>query len=352
MKVINVPASKHYDVLIERGILDSAGELISAVSRAKRAAIVTDDKVGPLYGERVAESLRKSGFETMVFTFPNGESSKNIVTYGKILNFLAENKLTRTDLLVALGGGVVGDLTGFAAATYLRGVSYVQIPTTVLAAVDSSVGGKTAVDLDCGKNLAGAFYQPSLVICDPDMFDTLDEEVYRDGCAEVIKYGLLGDRDFFKSLYETPVSEQAESVIARCVEMKRDIVAEDEFDTGRRQLLNLGHTFGHAIEALSNYTMGHGTCVAIGMAMMAQAAKKFGYCDGCAADAVDDILKAYGLPSGCPYGAAEMVEAALSDKKNYGGVMRIIVPYAVGDSRIVEITADKLYDWLKAGGAK
>jgi len=352
MTVINVQASRNYDVLIERGILDSAGELISTVSKAKRAAVITDDKVGAIYGERVAESLRKAGFETFTFTFPNGESSKNLVTYGKILNFLAENKLTRTDVLVALGGGVVGDLAGFAAATYLRGVSYVQIPTTVLAAVDSSVGGKTAVDLDCGKNLAGAFYQPSLVICDPDTFNTLDEAVYRDGCAEVIKYGLLGDADFFRSLADTPVREQAENVIARCVEMKRDIVAEDEFDTGKRQLLNLGHTFGHAIESLSGYTMGHGACVAVGMAMMAKAANKLGYCDGSVPDAVDSILKVYGLPTACPYGAAEMVDAALSDKKNYGGVMRLIVPCAVGDSRIVEITADKLYDWLKAGGAK
>ena len=192
----------------------------------------------------------------------------------ELLNFLAENKLTRSDALIALGGGVVGDLTGFAAATYLRGIDYIQIPTTLLAAVDSSVGGKTAIDLPSGKNLVGAFYQPKLVLCDTDTLNTLPEDIFRDGCAEVIKYGVLYDAELFAHLDESGLSFDREAVIARCVELKRDVVAEDEFDRGKRQKLNLGHTIGHGIEACSGYGISHGKAVAMGMTIITKTPAK------------------------------------------------------------------------------
>ena len=251
MSTIRVCASKNYDVRIESGLLCDAGQQIAAVCGVCTAAVISDDTVFSLYGSRLCDTLQASGFRTVSFVFPHGEQSKNLTVYTELLNFLAENRLTRTDCLVALGGGVVGDLCGFAAATYLRGVSFVQIPTTLLAAVDSSVGGKTAVDLPAGKNLVGAFYQPSLVLCDPDLLQTLPEDIFRDGCAEVIKYGLLGNAEFFRELSAAAIRENLPHAIETCVSMKRDIVCADEFDRGQRQLLNLGHTFGHAVEHFS-----------------------------------------------------------------------------------------------------
>ena len=242
MKSIHIHASKSYDVLVGRGLLRTAGTHIAAVTGSACAAVISDDCVFRLYGEALCASLEAAGLRTVYYVFPHGENFKNLLEYAKILNFLAENRVTRSDVLVALGGGVTGDLGGFAAATYLRGISFVQLPTTLLAAVDSSVGGKTAVDLPAGKNLAGAFYQPDLVLCDLDTLDTLPRETFLDGCAEVIKYGVLGSRTLFDTLAEIPSGETLEAVVAACVEQKRDIVQCDEFDRGMRQLLNLGHT--------------------------------------------------------------------------------------------------------------
>ena len=257
MKTVKVQASKSYDVVIGNGILPCLGAYLGQVTQAKKIAVVSDSQVWPLYGKTVLNALAE--YETFSYVFPAGEESKNGSTYLKLLNFLAENKLTRSDCLLALGGGVVGDLTGFAAATYLRGVDFVQAPTTLLAAVDSSVGGKTAIDLDAGKNLAGAFYQPSAVLCDLDTLNTLPENIFRDGCAEVIKYGVLYDEALFAHLEEKGLGFDQEEVISRCVELKRDVVAQDEFDRGERQKLNLGHTIGHGIEACSGYKISHGS---------------------------------------------------------------------------------------------
>ena len=224
MKTIHIRASKSYDVLVGRGLLRTAGTHIAAVTGSACAAVISDDCVFRLYGEALCASLEAAGLRTVHHVFPRGEGSKNLLEYARILNFLAENRVTRSDVLVALGGGVTGDLGGFAAATYLRGISFVQLPTTLLAAVDSSVGGKTAVDLPAGKNLAGAFYQPDLVLCDLDTLDTLPRETFLDGCAEVIKYGVLGSRTLFDTLAEIPSGETLEAVVAACVEQKRDIV--------------------------------------------------------------------------------------------------------------------------------
>ena len=349
MKTVSVKASRSYEVLIGRGLLVEAGECIRAVTKAETAVIVAGDHVRPLYAGRVQASLERAGFRVLVYEIPHGEQYKTLETYGKLLNFLCDRHLTRSDVLVALGGGVTGDLTGFAAATYQRGCGFVQIPTTLLAMVDSSVGGKTAVDLPGGKNQAGAFYQPLLVLCDPETLSTLPEEQYRSGCAEVIKYGMLGDRDFFESL-RLPVREQAETVIERCVSMKRDIVRKDEFDTGLRRLLNLGHSFGHAVEKCREYRILHGEAVAIGMAAVTRAAVARGLCEVSALEALLGMLRAYGLPTDCDDSAKALAAAMMNDKKMTGSTMHLVVPETVGKCRVLPVPATELTEWLHQGG--
>ena len=350
MRSVHITASREYDVLVERGLLDRCGERIKAVTQAKKAVVVAGDIVYPLYGQRVEQSLKAAGFDVLHYVLPHGEQAKTLENYGKLLEFLSRNHITRTDVLVALGGGVTGDLTGFAAATYQRGMDFVQIPTTLLAAVDSSVGGKTAVNLPTGKNQVGCFYQPALVLCDPELLATLPEEEFRCGCAEVIKYGLLGSRKFFDELKATPIQEQLEDVICTCVEMKRDIVSQDEFDRGLRQLLNLGHSFGHAVEACSHFGVLHGQAVAIGMAAITRAAVAKGYCSEETLREVLAILEQYHLPTSTDFPLEAMAEAALTDKKLTGGTMHLVVPEEIGHCAIVSVPTEEIKDWMKAGG--
>lgn len=350
MRKVHITASREYDVLVERGLLDRCGERIKAVTRAKKAVVVAGDIVYPLYGQRVERSLAEAGLEVLHYVLPHGEQAKTLENYGKLLEFLSRSHITRTDVLVALGGGVTGDLTGFAAATYQRGMDFVQVPTTLLAAVDSSVGGKTAVDLPTGKNQVGCFYQPALVLCDPEVLATLPEEEFRCGCAEVIKYGLLGSRKFFDRLKAAPIQEQLEDVICTCVEMKRDIVSQDEFDRGLRQLLNLGHSFGHAVEACSHFGVLHGQAVAIGMAAITRAAVAKGYCSEETLREVLAILEQYHLPASTDFPLEAMAEAALTDKKLTGGTMHLVVPEEIGHCAILSVPTEEIKDWMKAGG--
>lgn len=343
MKIIQVRASKEYTVKIGAGLLRSLGSEAAALCKAKKVALVSDSTVWPLYGSKTAESLKSAGFHTVHFVFPAGEASKNGNTYLELLNFLAENQLTRSDLIVALGGGVVGDLAGFTAATYLRGIAYIQVPTTLLAAVDSSVGGKTAIDLPAGKNLCGAFYQPSLVLCDTNTLNTLPEDIFRDGCAEVIKYGVLYDPALFAHLEQQGLSFDRESVIARCVELKRDVVMKDEFDTGERMKLNLGHTIGHGVEARSNFTVSHGKAVAIGMAIVSRA----GNCPD--AGRIIRCLEVFALPIKTECTAEELYNAALSDKKRSGGNVNLIIPRVIGQCDIVSTPVEEIQSFIEAG---
>ena len=351
MKTVHIDASKSYDVRIGRGLLDDCGRQIAERVHCASAAVVADDTVYALYGERVCASLEAAGVRTVCYVFPHGEKSKNLLEYAKILNFLAENRVTRADALIALGGGVTGDLGGFAAATYLRGIPFVQMPTTLLAAVDSSVGGKTAVDLPAGKNLAGAFYQPELVLCDLDTLDSLPREIFLDGCAEVIKYAVLGSRELFALLADIPSGKGLEEVTARCVEMKRDFVQSDERDRGARQMLNLGHTFGHAVEASSRFTLSHGKSVAIGMTMILRAACSRGLCSAETRDAVIALLQRYGLPTECPYPADMLLGALSADKKIFGTRLNLVVPTDIGACRLLPVGVDELSGWLRDGGA-
>ncbi len=348
MTTITVHASHQYDVHIGCGLLEKAGELCAQVINPCRALILTDDNVAPIYANALHASLSDAGFAPEIYVVPHGEGSKSIPTLCELLEYLAEQKYTRTDALFALGGGVIGDLCGFAASVYLRGIAFVQIPTTLLACVDSSVGGKTAVNLRAGKNLAGAFYQPRLVICDPETLGTLPPEILADGCAEVIKYGVINDSELFSWL-ESGISPASEQIIARCVQNKRDVVEQDEFDTGLRQLLNLGHTVAHAIEKCSDFAISHGSAVAIGTVAIMRAAVAQGLCPGGDLDALIRLTKQLGLPTSCPFDAAELTAAALSDKKRTGGSITLVVPYGIGDSRLCKISTDDLLAWLAKG---
>ena len=343
MKTVTVNASRSYEIKIGPGLLSTLGEEATALGKAKKVAIVSETNVYPLYGARAETSLKNAGFEVISFVFPAGEESKSAATYLQLLNFLAENKLTRTDLIVALGGGVVGDLAGFAAATYLRGIRFIQVPTTLLAAVDSSVGGKTAIDLPAGKNLVGAFWQPSLVLCDTDTLTSLPRNIFIDGCAEVIKYGILYDEVFFSYLESTGADFDREAVIARCVEMKRDVVMEDEFDTGARMKLNLGHTIGHGVEASSKFTLSHGKAVAIGMAIVSRASK----CPD--NDRIIGILKQFGLPTTTSTDADTLLRYALSDKKRSGGTVNLIIPKKIGECAIVPTPVEEILPFIEEG---
>lgn len=349
MNTVTVTASNSYRVLIDSGLIDNVDVLLQELHKPCKVAIISDSNVWPLYGSRLRDRLTAAAFTPVHFLFPAGESSKNGNTYLSILNFLAENQLSRSDLLIALGGGVVGDITGFAAATYLRGISYIQIPTTLLAMVDSSVGGKTAIDLPMGKNLAGAFYQPSLVICDLDVLNTLPCEIFKDGCAEVIKYGVLFDPALFTHLESKGLLFDRKAVITRCVELKRDVVMQDEFDNGLRQKLNLGHTIGHGIEVHSNFEISHGHAVAIGMAIVARASLFIGICDNSTAEQVCSVLQKFSLPTITSITAKQLYACALNDKKRSGDTVNLILPERIGSCVIHPTSVSSLESFIEAG---
>jgi len=367
MKKVMVAASKTYDVLIGQDILKDTGSLVASVFDPCKLCIITDSTVDALYADIVEASLKSSGFTVCKFVFASGEQSKNIKTYNEILEYMAGQELTRSDAIIALGGGVAGDLAGFAAASYLRGIPFVQIPTTLLAAVDSSVGGKTGINLSHGKNLAGAFWQPSLVLCDCSTFATLPQSTILDGVAETIKYGMILDQELFEFLSDktidffTDLSPEAatatgaaetlslESVVERCVSLKRDVVMEDERDTGKRQLLNFGHTIGHAVEKCSNFQISHGHAVAIGMLIVSRAAFEMNLVPNDCSKSVKDMLIQFGFSLICPYSSKQLADAALMDKKRTNREITLVLPYAVGDCRLKKIEVTLLEPFIGKG---
>ncbi|MBS5450101.1 MAG: 3-dehydroquinate synthase [Coriobacteriia bacterium] len=334
-RLIRVEASGSYDVAVGRGLLDEVGARVRAALPAADAAVlvVSDEHVAPHYAARVETSLRSAGFAPTTLVLPAGEPTKCLANLGRVLEAAAEAGLTRQSTIVALGGGVIGDLAGFAAATYMRGCHLVQVATSLLAMVDSSVGGKTAIDLPQGKNLAGAFYQPSLVLCDLDVLATLPPEFWADGTGEIVKYGIMCDPELFEWL-NAPLAPQVERVVARCVAIKRDVVEADEREGGLRKLLNLGHTVGHAIERLSGFGVSHGRAVAAGCAIMARACAAKGLCSADVAARVEAQLRVHGLPTGCDYAPHDLYEAALSDKKRVGSTMDVITVRDVGHTEV------------------
>jgi 3-dehydroquinate synthase len=349
MRKVTVSASKNYDILIGAGLISRAGEKIAAVCGGESAMIVTDDAVNALYGPAVEQSLQKAGYgATRKFVFPRGERSKNLETYAALLDALAQANMSRSDVLVALGGGVTGDLAGFAAATYLRGMRLAQIPTTLLAMVDSSVGGKTAVDLPSGKNQVGAFHQPDIVLCDHLTLETLPEEFFIDGCAEVIKYGVILSAELFE-LLKKPIPPQMEDIIARSVAIKSDIVSQDERDTGIRRILNFGHTIGHGIEKHSHYRVTHGKAVAIGMVIASRGAWRMGLCsEECYAETVE-MVRRHNLPDRTDLTPEQLIEAAFFDKKRSGKNISLIIPEMIGKCVIKDFSMEELAAFIKLG---
>lgn len=341
---IRVKASKEYDVLIGANLIYNAGALISEVINPCKVAVITDDTVDSLYGKITVCALNKSGFEVVKFVFPHGEGSKNLNTYAQILDFLAENELTRTDAVVALGGGVVGDMAGFCASTYLRGIKYVQIPTTLLAQIDSSVGGKTGVDLNAGKNLVGAFCQPSLVICDTEVLNTLPDDIFNDGMGEVSKYALLDQKVFELINGEDMILSR---LIYLCIDYKRRVVEEDEFESGKRKLLNLGHTVAHGIERISAYTIPHGKAVAMGINTILDASFKHGYVDNeLYSKMKQTVVKCVGELA-LPYKIEDICNASLTDKKRSGDSISIVTVHGVGDCRTQKISVNEMTEYLR-----
>ena len=349
IKTIDIHVNPSYTVSIGPGLLSGCGGRIREAVGLCRAAVITDSTVAPLYLDTVTASLRDAGFPVGSFVFPAGEENKNLSTLSDILEFLAGEHLTRTDCVVALGGGVTGDMAGFAAGVYLRGVRCMQLPTTLLAAVDSSVGGKTAVDLRAGKNLAGVFSQPAAVLCDTECLKSLPADVLADGAAEAIKTGVLCDESLFELFDTDRLHTDLTEMIARCVAFKGSVVEQDEFDTGLRRTLNLGHTAGHAIEKCSGYAIPHGHAVAIGMVLIARAAEKLGWCEVPCADRIAAVLKRNSLPVSTEYGPAELADAALADKKRTGGDITLVIPRRIGDCFLKKIPVTELETVFRAG---
>ena len=349
---ITVEAAKPYEVLVGQGLLDSIGENLLAVHKPCHVALLSDSNVAPLYLDRAVASLAAAGFEITSTIVDAGEASKSFASLERLMNEWSLAGLHRDDLVVALGGGVVGDLGGFAAACYQRGIPFVQVPTTLLAAVDSSVGGKTAIDIEAGKNLVGAFHQPLAVFCDANLIATMPFESFSDGVAESIKYGVLGETALFDRLSASMLSQTSDDldeIIDVCVRHKAKIVHDDEFEKGSRQLLNLGHTLAHAIEHLSNFAVTHGHAVAIGLAMMARACEKKGWSEAGTAQKIEAVLATNHLPMTTDYDAASMCNICRRDKKAGRDTITIVVPEKIGQCSLKKVSYDDLLELIKLG---
>ena len=354
MERIRVNTARPYDVTIGSGLLMELKQVLPEriLNKKRKAVIITDENVAPLYYQKTERALQECGFQVIKTIVPAGEEAKSGNQYLRILSFLAQNHVDRSDVIFALGGGVVGDLSGFLAATFLRGIDFVQLPTTLLAAVDSSVGGKTAINLPEGKNLAGAFYQPVAVIMDTDTLDTLNRDIFVDGCAEVIKYSMIWDRELFSALEANKLpdcrqdKQLLERIIARCVDIKRQVVIQDEEDKGIRNLLNFGHTIGHSIEKNSGFSLSHGRAVAAGMVIASRFAESHQICPSGLSSQLAELLTAYGLPVKTAYSAKALCDGLLADKKIEGTKIHFILPREIGQCFIYDMEISELKYFL------
>lgn len=349
-------ASGAYDVHVGPGVLARAGAIAREAAGGGRCCVVTETNVGPLYADELEASLASAGYEVAPrLTFPAGERSKNLGTLADLLEGLAERGLTRNDVVVALGGGVTGDVAGLAAALYLRGCRVVQVPTSLLAMVDSSVGGKTAVDLPAGKNLAGAFWQPAAVVADVRCLSTVSPELFRDSCGEVVKHAVLADARMLDDLTRAPLTApgvgeaRLADVVARNVEIKRDVVDADERERGLRQTLNLGHTLGHAIESASGFSLGHGSCVAAGLCMVARASARMGWCSDETSARILACVEAHGLPTGSDVPTETLMGYVGHDKKRHGDSVNLVVPTEPGRVEVRRVALGELERIVELG---
>ena len=317
---------RSYNVVIERGALDSAGELLNL---ARKVLIVTDSGVPAIYAETVAKACKQA----KIVTVEQGEGSKSFACLQTVLGEMLNFEMTRADCVVAVGGGVCGDLAGFAASIYMRGVDFYNLPTTLLSQVDSSIGGKTAVNFGGVKNPIGSFYQPKAVLIDPNALATLDKRQFRAGLAEVVKMAATFDAELFEKIEREPVETRLEEMIFRALEIKRNVVERDEREAGMRKLLNFGHTVGHAVEALSSPALLHGECVAIGMIPM---------CEGECRKRVSDLLRKIGLPTECPVSPDRLTEGIAHDKKATAEGIDCVLLETIGKAKIVRLSAKEL----------
>lgn len=349
--IIDIKASAEYEIEIKKHLLDETGSRISRIFRHTKVCVITDENVNRLYCDKTKSSLKASGFDVHSLVFPAGESAKSLNNLNRILRYLASEGFTRSDFLIALGGGVIGDLTGFAAAVYMRGIPYIQMPTSLLAMVDSSVGGKTAVDLPEGKNLVGAFWQPSAIYVDTACLDTLNQEQLRSGISEIIKAGVISDPVLF-SLFEKHDPKDfrafAEDAIIKAINVKKEIVESDEKENGIRKILNLGHTAGHAVEKLSGYRVSHGQAVAAGTMIAAGMAKAGGWAEEDLTERLFLIYDRYGFKTDYGYPPCELAKAALSDKKRRGEIISLVIPLRLGKVTVKDIHISRLEDLFAA----
>lgn len=338
MKRITISTAKPYDIIIEHGALPRVGEFLGEIYTPRRVCVVADSTAGSLYSKTVMDSLRDAGFVPSKVLFPAGEHSKNLTTYANIMESLASENLTRSDIVLALGGGVVADVAGFVAGTYMRGIDLVQVPTTLLSAMDTSVGEKAAVNLLQGKNLAGVFWPPSLVICDPETFSNLPESKLKDGLAEGVKNAVVSDATLIPKIQ----AGDFDYLLERSLSIKKSLVEADKRDMGIRQLLNFGHTIGHCVEKASSYSISHGQAVSIGMVAEAKAAFAMGYTNADISGELASILKGLGLPTELRYSANELCPLALTDKKIFNDVITVIVPESIGKCTLKKISLEEL----------
>lgn len=354
---VNLGEKRSYPILIGKGWIDSLGERLSPYFPARRCVLVTNPSIGRIWSDRVKTALQSHGYEIQRCEIPEGEKNKTLTTVSMIYDLLVQNRHTRQSGLIALGGGVVGDIGGFAASSFMRGIAYIQLPTSLLAMVDSSVGGKTGVNHPLGKNLIGAFWQPTFVGAELEFLSTLPEREFRSGLAEVIKYGVIADADFFTYLEENIDAVMAQDaqvmthLVRRSCEIKADVVAQDEREGGLRAILNYGHTFGHAAEALSKYkTIGHGEGVAMGMVAAARLAEARGYVGADLTQRLVELLARVGLPTKMlAYKTDDYWECMQSDKKVMDGHVRFVLPRAMGKVSIEnDVSREEAAACLKA----
>lgn len=348
MKKITVNASRSYDVIISEGLLDNICSLIKEVKPVCKAAIIADDKVANLYLGAVSRSLEAEGYGVCAFVFGGGEQGKTPATYIQMAEFLAKNGLHRSDLVVALGGGVTGDMAGFAAGTYMRGIDFVQVPTTLLAAVDSSVGGKTGVNLTYGKNLLGIFNQPLRVLFDPNTLATLPPAEISAGLGECVKYAVLEGGELWEIMSDGVNKDNIARLVELCIASKKRFVEQDERETGgARKLLNLGHTFGHAIEKLSGYTVPHGIAVVQGLQIIVVSCVRNGILEPSEGAKISALIMQYGFDIGCPYTPEQLAESAAMDKKASDGFIDMVIINKIGDCAIRKTAADAVVEFLR-----
>lgn len=346
--ILTVNLSKKYEIVIQKGIFNNIKSEISKVYNGSKIAIITDDNLYGLYGSQLKNSFENAGYTVVAIIIPPGENSKSLNILKDVYSMLSEN-IIRDDLIVAFGGGVVGDLAGFAASTYMRGVKFIQIPTTLLSQIDSSVGGKTAINLAQGKNMVGSFYHPERVLVDPTMLKTLPKKYFYDGLGEAIKYACIKDENLFNTLYSKDIYNNMEYLIFTCLNIKKEFIEKDEKDQGLRMILNFGHTIGHAIEKHSNYSVSHGEAVCMGMYYITKNSEKLGFTKSGTVEKLTSLFEIYNINYKLDATTEDIVKYIYKDKKNESNLINLILLKEIGSAFIKKVPLKNIYDYVNLG---